>query len=188
MNSFNFETSSSDNKININENEKILLRKYSSTLLSDIENIENFDVNELKKFCLKCEKYNDFLWSEQTLEKRIIRENIIKQLSSKDKYFHLKMLWWFIIDKELESEIVKLLKENVPNNNEAFILNWILNKWDEFWFSDKVDAILLINESDEEEREQIDSQDELDMDEDVKIEKNKRDNKIIELDDLDIVD
>lgn len=90
------------------------------------------------------------------------------------------------MDTELESEIVKLLKINVPDEKEAFLLNWILEKWDEFWFSGKVDAILLLKESDEEEIAIEKSQDEIDLEEDIELENKNNNNKIIELEELTI--
>lgn len=188
MNNYNFESTTSNNNPIISEHEKNILRNYYPWLASDIENIANFDIKELKKFCEICEKKGDFLWNSKDIEKRIIREFIIKPLSSKDKYFQLKVFWWFIMDKDLDNEVLELLKLNVPDTNEWFKLNWILKQWDDFWFSDKVDSILLINESDEEERVQINYQDELDLEEEIKLEKNKKDNTIIELDDLEILD
>ncbi|MDP2091083.1 MAG: hypothetical protein Q8K30_05825 [Candidatus Gracilibacteria bacterium] len=90
------------------------------------------------------------------------------------------------MDTELESEIVKLLKINVPDEKEAFLLNGILEKGDEFGFSGKVDAILLLKESDEEEIAIEKSQDEIDLEEDIELENKNNNNKIIELEELTI--
>lgn len=119
-------------------------------LVRYFKKIDKMNRMEFERFCCICEwnlsqwkdDFYDFLWTSNEKEKEIIKELIIKKLDSKEKYFHLKILRLFINDKELDNEILKFMKNNIPNDEERFILNTILQELKEPKINFKIQKIL----------------------------------------------
>jgi len=98
------------------------MRFFYYKIYKQLKNIENMNMKDFKIFCLKTEKNWNFLWTNQDLGKEVIRKFFIEKLSSKEKFYYLKHLLFYIWNKELEKEILTILIKNSPNKEETISL------------------------------------------------------------------